>query len=352
MKLLDKFDCNNFVFYKKIVDNIVYSVKGIQNKKGYIHKFINYNEFSEEETQIPEDYKKIQISEKYREDFFCSNIRKRLLSDNDQYKQIKLLYGKYKIYTIHDNRGTPFIVYCNNSNIHIYKQNEQFYYINSSDFDNNLKNNYWMYIQYVTSFQPKKIFIGKSLKCKMTEELNTYNKNYDGNSILLHIDKLTYVLIQQNIISFKAQNEIIKFASPMGNNNVPYMYAIDKKDMYYLLSENMILTNVPNGSKKDPYTYYYSISCITTYGNNAQTEPLLHNTISKFFINNEQYSMAISHDPSKNYDRLIEYNDTMYIIKTDGKKYNLNKKKYVSIINNYIKKIGAIKLKTKILFES
>ena len=71
----------------------------------------------------------------------------------------------------------------------------------------------------------------------MTKFSLGYGEKFDGNSILLKLSKNKYVYIGSLIYSFNAYNEITTFISPVGNNDVPYPYAIDEKNNYYLLSE-------------------------------------------------------------------------------------------------------------------
>ncbi|AYV80574.1 MAG: hypothetical protein Harvfovirus3_19 [Harvfovirus sp.] len=52
----------------------------------------------------------------------------------------------------------------------------------------------------------------------MTKFTGGYGPEYDGNTILLHIDKNNYVIIGPDIYSFRAFDEIIKFASPLANS--------------------------------------------------------------------------------------------------------------------------------------
>lgn len=47
----------------------------------------------------------------------------------------------------------------------------------------------------------------------------------------------------------------MKFASPVGNSDVPYPYAVDRNGSYYLLIEGVVLHRVPPSS--DPYDWYY-----------------------------------------------------------------------------------------------
>src|SRR5579872_1229228 len=105
-----------------------------------------------------------------------------------------------KTYYIHDNGGRPFGVNMNN-NISIFS-------------------NYKKY-KHIFTFKPIEIFIGKSPKNKMTLFSGGYGEKFDGNSILLRIKELEYVLIGSEIIRFNSLFLIKEFISPVGNNDVP-----------------------------------------------------------------------------------------------------------------------------------
>ena len=105
-----------------------------------------------------------------------------------------------------------------------------------------------------------KIFIGKSIHNLMTEYSGDYGDEFDGNSILVETDNKKYKFIGHKIFTFDSLFTIKEFYSPIGNNEVPYPFAIDENNNIYLLLENVIILN-PNlelfDDKFDPYTYYY-----------------------------------------------------------------------------------------------
>jgi hypothetical protein len=104
----------------------------------------------------------------------------------------------------------------------------------------------------------KDIFIGKSLKNKMTTFSRGYGNKFDGNTILLEMDTNEYIFIGQYVESFKSLSKIIYYASPIGNSGCPYPYAIDDKGNYYLLLEDVVMMcNELIESFEDPYELYY-----------------------------------------------------------------------------------------------
>jgi len=67
-----------------------------------------------------------------------------------------------------------------------------------------------------------------------------------------------YIYIGQCIYSFETKNKekIIKFVSPIGNNDVPYHYAIGENNTYLLL-EKIYIVNSLLDLNDDIYQQYY-----------------------------------------------------------------------------------------------
>ena len=63
--------------------------------------------------------------------------------------------------------------------------------------------------------------------------------------------------IGNSIKSFKSNTKIKDYVSPVGNSDIPYPYAVDENDDYYLMIEDVIVKNVPDEYKDDVYEYYY-----------------------------------------------------------------------------------------------
>lgn len=260
----DKCDCSKFVSYKRISSK-KYSIKhihGLEFEKGKIYKFISYNNFSKTPIKINQEvWIKYKQSEKDIQKYFCGN-KKRLTKDNPIYKKIN--YIGYKKYFIHNNYEKPYLVYIKNNKSPIY-----IYHVPGNYNDTYLcKKNinpkdkfYWAYIQLALKIIPKKIFIGKSPKNKMTEFSKGYGKYFDGNTILIKLKANKYIFIGASIYIFTTDYEIIKYVSPVGNNDVPYPYAIDIKNNYYLMLDSVIIpkNSMINYRKSnfDPYDYYY-----------------------------------------------------------------------------------------------
>ena len=159
-------------------------------------------------------------------------------SANIKYKQKSINDSINGIYYTHDNGGKPYKIIVNENKIEVY--------------DNYLdKELITEYIDY------EKIWIGESPKNKMTEFSGGYGINFLGNSFLIKIENNSYIHIGCEIFSFYTEEEILEYISPVGNNDVPYPYAIDKKNNYYLMLEYIIL-KIDEDSIEDPYEYHYN----------------------------------------------------------------------------------------------
>lgn len=132
-----------------------------------------------------------------------------------------------KYYTIHDNGGRPFLIKIFENTIDIYIRMCDEKYMS------------WKYYKTIDKYV--KIFIGKSPKTKMTTFSAGFGKQFDGNSILIKLTSKMYMFIGMNIKTFSLENdEIINFISPVGNNDVPYPFAIGKKNTYFFFEDTYI----------------------------------------------------------------------------------------------------------------
>jgi hypothetical protein len=102
------------------------------------------------------------------------------------------------------------------------------------------------------------VFIGKSPKTTMTSVSKGYGRKYDGNTILLNVGHHKYIFIGDEIYSFTTKSKIIEYVSPIGNNDVPYPFAIDETRNYYLFVEKLYVNEmyIPKDKVKDKNPYY------------------------------------------------------------------------------------------------
>ena len=230
-----------------------------------------------------------------------------------------------KIYLTHDNYSNPYCVYVdhNTKEVQVNKVGDDI-----EDYHS----------EHVATFKPLKIFIGESPLNPMTEYSGGYGPEFDGNSILLKMEQEKYIFIGDQIYSFKTENNIVKFVSPVGNNDVPYPYAIDDKENYYFLlgDDTGILRLNNEKDKEDPYTYYYKMIRGISVSEN----------IEYIYMNDEGYHLTSNVNPGKDYDDMINrLGEPIYIeFKGEDKKI-ISKDEYVELLERYNKKIGLIPLK-------
>ena len=126
---------------------------------------------------------------------------------------------KGKIYSIHDNGGTPFKVVISGNKVSVYEQP------NWKDWQSETEKPYTKLIK--TFSNVKKIFIGKDRKL---------GKGFDGNSILLQLTRDKYVYIGSWIYEFVTKDDtIVTYFSKVGNSDVPYPVALGEKNVYFML---------------------------------------------------------------------------------------------------------------------
>ena len=250
-------------------------------------------------------------------------------------------------YYTHDNGGRPFEVRIDSQKVSVYKKSP--YY----DEDE--------YTTLVKAFtNVKRIFIGKSPKNSRTKFSGGYGKEFDGNTILLYLGsrgprgprgpsgtaaRHRYVYVGEKIFSFTTDHRITKYVSPVGSNDVPYPYAVDKNNVHYLLAENVFLKIDSSGARDDPYSYFYDVRRITPdTGSAHRARPIFPNFdgIEEFLIDDETYTLTYHSDPEAHYEFIkSELGRKACVIKTNGKKVELDKKRYVDLMRRFGKLIQA-----------
>jgi len=149
------------------------------------------------------------------------------------------------VYYTHDNGGRPFKVDVA-GDIRVFLE---------TGFDEKTQKTTYA-TEPAHTFAAERVFVGQSGFNDMTAFSGGHGPDFDGNSLLLKISEGEYVWIGSTIFAFHTEHEIVRYESPVGNNDVPYPYAVDSHGRYYLLIENVILSAVPE-SCCEPYTYYY-----------------------------------------------------------------------------------------------
>ncbi len=154
-------------------------------------------------------------------------------------------------YTILENGGKPFKVFINDKYLQVFTYN----------LDDDIDYNNCIYNKKVFETDFNNIFIGQHPKSKKMYA-EDFDKEFDGNSILVEIEDNQYVFIGMNIFKFNSLGKINYYLSIVGNSCVPYPYAIDEYNNIYLMIENkiMILENDTFEYIKkigDPYGFHY-----------------------------------------------------------------------------------------------
>ena len=92
------------------------------------------------------------------------------------------------------------------------------------------------------------------------------NSNFDGNTILLEVEDEKYVYISGlEIFEFRTDDKILDYKSLMGNNMIPYTFAIGEKYTYFKSTHYKFIENDkieegtllnPSSDSLDPYDYH------------------------------------------------------------------------------------------------
>jgi hypothetical protein len=230
-------------------------------------------------------------------------------------------------YYTHDNGSLPFKVNVTNNMISVYKQ--------TYDMENdcNVLDN-----EPCLELQCQKIFIGKSPLNEMTEFSGGHGSNFDGNSILVCVADNEYIYIGECIYKFTSKAEIIEYVSPVGNNDVPYPYAIDVNGSYYMICGRDIIYNIPNISLYggDPYRYYYKAINMIDYSYNLNGK--YFEDIAQYLIGDEVYGLSYHSVPARDYDRIQKWDDFgngMVLKFSDGTQQNINRDDYIRLNEKY-----------------
>lgn len=176
--------------------------------------------------------------------------------------------------------------------------------------------------------------------------------NFIGNSVLVQLAPLLYVVISRDIKIVQTIKEIVSFVSPP-----MYPYGIDEDGNKYPFVEDCILLNrdrsnlnIPQNIRNDPdpYRLLYRLSLMTVdEGCIPPQNPIVANTdhIERFYIGNEQYTMTWHPDPQKDYARFLrDIGSPIEIRDTSGARREISSEEYVGINRRFGELIGAIRM--------
>lgn len=240
-------------------------------------------------------------------------------------------------YLTHDNGNRPFSIWISPDTVtvRVYKQDW-----NNSDSEDPFSSS--NYTKLIKEFKCVNVFVGISQLNNMTSFSAGHGLLFEGNSILLNLGNNQYVFIGQKIFSFRTNHEIVNYMSPVGNNDVPYPYAIDSQGDCYLMIEDAVIRVDDPTKLDDPYVYYYKIlEQIREYEGIEHME-----------INGEIYNFNSHPNPSKTYDDLTKRLGSPIYIKFRGQeKRIISKQEYIGILTQYNNSIGLSPLKDYHLIE-
>ena len=167
------------------------------------------------------------------------------------------------------------------------------------------------------------IFIGESPVTDMTTFSGGHGPAFRGNSILVKTNELTYTYIGARIYSFQADSEIVTYISEVGNSDVPYPYAIDNNDRYYLMIEDVILDNLDPEYHKDPYFYLYGIT-----GAQASEVLGISHLIGK--DPDEHFNISYTPYPRKHYNQ--SWMNNLHAVSYSGESNPITEDGYISMM--------------------
>jgi hypothetical protein len=166
-----------------------------------------------------------------------------VLETKNKVKKWHKLSGNIKSYKTYMNGSYPFKIIITDKIIIILKST-------SNNQDKKNITDPWETCMIIKKYN--KVFIGKHSK----KYGNPHYPTFTGNSILIELKYLTYLFVGESLNKVITKEPIIKYISIMGNNYVPYPYALSK-NYAYLLIEPYYLNRTDFGDI-EPYQVYYA----------------------------------------------------------------------------------------------
>jgi hypothetical protein len=338
-KRVPEYEDKSHVGAAMFTENGVILIKQIRGMLGdepnTIHKNRGINDFEDIPIPIPEGYKRV---DNHSEDW----IKKYFYNPNFKWVEpCKVPEYDQEHYFTHDNGGRPFVIYLSNDNVAtVYRRPNarEDSYTRDEDWDNE-EIRRQLYTKKVFQTKYESVFIGKSPRDEFTEWGGGYGRRFDGNSVLLHISGLEYVCVAESIKKFTALSPIVAYQSSVGNNDVPYPFAMDDQGRVYLMLDDVIMKPT---QFRHPYSEYYdrhdmlSFECVNfkdkSYGD-----------YKGFYIGDEPYNLNWNPDPN-HFDVMNKDDDgntvDMFLLKKDGSRQFLTKELYTQIMDEYAHEQG------------
>ena len=128
------------------------------------------------------------------------------------------------------------------------------------------------------SFKPKRIFIGKSKVCELTQISGAKDSSdFDGKTLLIEVEDIEYVYISGlEVFKFKTHDKSIEYISLMDNNMIPHAIMIGERYTYFLYHRYKFIENdkieegtLLNATNEilNPFDYHLEKCCIDSFKN-------------------------------------------------------------------------------------
>ena len=108
----------------------------------------------------------------------------------------------------------------------------------------------------------------------------TLKKPIDKN-FLFKIEDKKYIHVGKKLFSFETNDEIVKFSSEHGFNDVKFPFAYGKENIYFMLEQKYIpIQEYENSTMKNEYQYLYKkdeeLKGVVEYGNDFVNCKIIH----------------------------------------------------------------------------
>lgn len=177
-----------------------------------------------------------------------------------------------------------------------------------------------------------KVFVGKSPRNKMTEFSGGYGKPFDGNCMLLQLNEAsneyTYIFIGKNwVYKFYLADPIVRFVSPVGNNDVPYPYAVTESGHVFLPLERVLLYDVPT-DEESPYELYDKNVIFTK-------QDLKARGIKSFYVGGRKTKLRFTPFPYQAFYKLSRKRGQLSVVLTDGSEKDVTVQQFIDWMDSF-----------------
>lgn len=148
---------------------------------------------------------------------------------------VELSLSNFNVYFTVYNGDRPYVVYVSKSKDHVIVMQRP------DDVESTEHTAYTHLVENIHN--PLKIWLGNSPKMPMTEFSGGYGKHLKGNTVLIQLSKYRYMYVgfpEVYRFTIPKRDQIVKYISPVGNNEVPYAFAYGKKYLYYMMEKKYV----------------------------------------------------------------------------------------------------------------